>query len=66
MLEFCGLQWDPACLAFEANRAPTATASAVQVRSPIHRDAVRRWSFYEQQLAPLAEMLARAGIAVPS
>ena len=66
MLEFCGLRWNPACLAFEANRAPTATASASQVRSPIHRDAVRRWSFYEQQLAPLAEMIARAGIAVPS
>jgi tetratricopeptide (TPR) repeat protein len=66
MLAFCGLPWDPACLAFEANRAPTATASAAQVRSPIHRDAVQRWRFYEKQLAPLAGMLARAGIAVPS
>lgn len=66
MLEFCGLRWDPACLAFEANRAPAATASAAQVRSPIRRDAVQRWKFYEQQLAPLAGMIARAGIAVPS
>lgn len=66
MLAFCGLPWDPACLAFEANRAPTATASAAQVRSPIHGDAVQRWKFYEKQLAPLAGMLARAGIAVSS
>lgn len=66
MLEFCGLPWDPACLSFEANRAPTATASAAQVRSPIHRDGVQRWRFYEKQLAPLAGMIARAGIAVPS
>ncbi|HEX5487854.1 MAG TPA: sulfotransferase [Rhodanobacteraceae bacterium] len=66
MLEFCGLRWDPACLAFEANRAPTATASAAQVRSPIRRDAVQRWRFYEKQLAPLAGMMAQAGIAVAS
>lgn len=66
MLAFCALPWDPACLSFEANRAPTATASAAQVRSPIHRDAVHRWKFYEKQLAPLAEMLSAAGIAVPS
>ena len=32
LLEFCGLPWDDACLRFEDNPAPVATASAVQVR----------------------------------
>lgn len=64
LLEFCGLPWDPVCLTFENNRAPAATASAAQVRSPIHRDAVRRWKFYEKQLAELGDMLIRAGISL--
>ncbi|MGH8147885.1 MAG: sulfotransferase [Rhodanobacteraceae bacterium] len=64
MLEFCGLPWDPACLAFEANRAPVATASAAQVRSPVHQHAARRWKFYEKQLAELGDVLIRAGISI--
>ncbi|MGH8190235.1 MAG: sulfotransferase family protein, partial [Rhodanobacteraceae bacterium] len=66
MLEFCGLSWDPACLAFEKNRAPVATASAVQVRSPVYRDAMQRWRVYAEQLAPLRKLLVNAGIVVPS
>lgn len=66
MLDFCGLRWDPACLAFEENPAPVATASAAQVRSPIDRRAVGRWKHYAEQLTPLRDLLARAGIALPS
>lgn len=64
LLAFCGLEWNPACLRFDQNPAPVATASAVEVRRPLYRDAVGRWRHYARELAPLAELLAQAGIEV--
>jgi tetratricopeptide (TPR) repeat protein len=58
LLAFCGLDWHDDCLAFERNTAPVATASAVQVRSPIFRSGLGRWRKYEAELAPLRELLA--------
>ncbi len=66
MLAFCGLDWDDACLHFERNQAPVATASAVQVRSPMFRSSLNRWKHYEPQLVELAALLADAGIDVDS
>jgi hypothetical protein len=57
LLAFCGLDWNPACLAFERNAAPVVTASAVQVRAPLCHDAVARWKHYAEALAPLRELL---------
>jgi tetratricopeptide (TPR) repeat protein len=65
LLDFCGLDWHADCLRFERNAQPVATASAVQVRSPIYRGALDRWRHYQVQLGPLRELLGRAGIAVP-
>jgi tetratricopeptide (TPR) repeat protein len=62
LVGFCGLDWDPACLAFEQNAAPVATASSVQVRQPIYRTAVERWRKYESHLAPLRALLVEAGL----
>jgi hypothetical protein len=64
LLEYCGLEWQSACLRFHENPAPTATASAAQVRQPIYRDSVDLWRNYRQELAPLARHLAHNGIAV--
>jgi tetratricopeptide (TPR) repeat protein len=64
VIEFCGLEWEEACLAFEKNRAAVATASSVQVREPIFTTAVDRWRRYEEQLLPLREMLEAEGIEV--
>lgn len=64
LLEHCGLTWDPACLRFSENTAPVATASAVQVREPLHRNALQRWKRFEAQLAPLRTLLEEAGIAI--
>ena len=36
LLAFCGLEWERACLEFQDNAAPVATASSVQVLSLIH------------------------------
>lgn len=64
LLAHCGLSWDDACLRFEDNQAPVATASAVQVRKPIFRSSLQRWKKYEAQLGPLRELLTTAGIAI--
>ena len=60
MLEFCGLPWNEACLRFEDNAAPVATASAVQVRNPMNSGSVRRWKRYESQLGQLIALLQGA------
>lgn len=58
----CGLEWDPACLAFHSTRRVVRTASIVQVRQPIYTRSVGRWKHYEGALADLfARLSAGAG-----
>ncbi|HNV78863.1 MAG TPA: sulfotransferase [Thermomonas sp.] len=64
LLAHCGLDWDEACMRFNDNAAPVATASAVQVRQPLHRDALQRWKRYEPQLVELKMLLEAAGVVV--
>lgn len=64
LLEYCGLDWDDACLEFHRNPAPVATASAIQVREPVNRRAIGRWKRYERQLQPVREFLEASGIDV--
>lgn len=64
ILDHCGLAWEAACLEFDRNMAPVATASAAQVRKPIYRDALSRWRRFETQLAPLIDRLQAAGIVI--
>lgn len=64
LLSSLGLGFEPACLEFEKNTAPSATASSVQVREKIHSRSVRRWTHFSAHLQPLREHLERAGIAV--
>lgn len=61
LVDFCGLEWDDACLAFHRSARPVLTASAVQVRAPIHGNSVALWKRYESHLTPLFEALASAG-----
>ena len=59
LLAFCGLEWDEACMHFHRNAEPVATASSVQVRSPIYASSVEKWRRYgegsERAVAALAE-----------
>jgi tetratricopeptide (TPR) repeat protein len=57
LVEFCGLDWDPACLEFHRNTAPVATASSVQVRSPIYTTSIGRWKRYGDRVDGLARVL---------
>jgi hypothetical protein len=66
LLEFCGLTWDDACLSFQKNPQPVATASAVQVRAPIYRSSLRRWKKFGPKLGELQRFLTEAGIDVNS
>jgi cytochrome c-type biogenesis protein CcmH/NrfG len=62
LLDFCGLPWNDACLHFENNLSPVATASALQVREPIYKNALNRWKNYRPQLEELQRLLVDAGI----
>jgi len=64
VLDALGLDFEEACLNFEKNVAPSATASSVQVRQKMHTGSVGRWRRYERQLQPLREQLESAGIVV--
>jgi tetratricopeptide (TPR) repeat protein len=54
----CGLDWDPRCLDFHRTERPIRTASATQVRKPIHGNSVKRWRKYEAFLGPLLAEIA--------
>jgi tetratricopeptide (TPR) repeat protein len=54
LVDFCGLPWDPACLAPERNEDSIRTASRWQARQPIYRTSVERWRKYEPWLGELA------------
>jgi tetratricopeptide (TPR) repeat protein len=57
LVDWCGLDWEPACLAFHESKRPVRTASVMQVRQPLYRHAVGRWKNYEKSLAPLLQRL---------
>jgi tetratricopeptide (TPR) repeat protein len=58
LVAWCGLEWEPACLAFHDCKRPIRTASITQVRQPLYRRSVGRWKHYEQALGPLFERLS--------
>lgn len=57
LLDFCGLDWEEACLRFHENAAPVSTASSVQVRRPLYSDSIDRWKRYGNKLDILQEAL---------
>ena len=61
LLDFCDLDFEPACIDFHENTAPVATASAAQVREPLYTRSVARWKRYEAGLAPALDVLEAAG-----
>jgi tetratricopeptide (TPR) repeat protein len=57
LLTWCGLEWEPACLAFYQARNPVRTASVTQVRQPIYQHSVARWKHYKRFLGSLFSQL---------
>lgn len=62
LIDFCGLDWEDACLDFHENNAASSTASALQVRQPIYSSSVDLWRNFEDELQPLADILRQGGI----
>jgi hypothetical protein len=58
ILEFCGLDFEPACVDFHRTERRVHTASSEQVRRPINREGVDQWRHYEPWLGPLKTALA--------
>ena len=53
LVSWCGLEWEPGCLAFYKGKQPIRTASVAQVRQPIYSRSVGRWKNYERSMGPL-------------
>ena len=64
LLDKLGLGFEQACLDFDQNETPSATASAVQVREKAHTRSIHKWKRFATELQPLIEYLENAGISV--
>ena len=50
LIEFCGLEWNDACLDFHHHERVVSTLSSDQVRKPIYNSSVGRWKNYRSHL----------------
>lgn len=64
LLEFCGLEWEEACLDFHKNQRAVATASQNQVRAGLTSRGMNRVERYGDLLDPLREALRAEGVEV--
>jgi len=62
MLDYCQLDFEPACLAFHKTERSVRTPSSEQVRQPIFRDGLDHWKRYETWLDPLKSALGNVAI----
>ena len=60
ILDFCGLEFEPACIEFYKTERSVRTASSEQVRQPIFREGIDQWRKYGVWLGPLEHALADA------
>jgi hypothetical protein len=66
LLDYCGLEFEPACLSFYETDRAVRTPSSEQVRRPIYRDATDEWRAYEKHLDPLKHALGPVLDAYPA
>jgi predicted Zn-dependent protease len=57
MLDFCGLEFEPACVDFHRTERRVHTASSEQVRRPITREGIDQWRHFEPWLGELRAAL---------
>jgi len=61
IIDYCGLDWHPACLDFHKTERTIQTPSRWQVRQPLYQTSIGRWRNYLQHTAPLAQLLEASG-----
>ncbi len=59
ILDFCGLEFEPACVEFHRRRRNVHTPSSELVHQPLYKESIDRWRHFERWLAPLKRALAR-------
>ena len=64
LVAFAGLEWSEHYLRPEASQRQVRTASAVQVRQPIHARSVGGWRRYEPELQQIAARFSELGYSV--
>ncbi len=57
ILEYCGLDFEPACLTFYKTERSVRTASSEQVRQPIFKEGLDQWKNFEPWLGELKSAL---------
>ena len=57
LIDYCGLEWNDACLESHKQKRSIRTASVTQVRQPVYSSSVDRWKRYEKFLGPLIDAL---------
>jgi tetratricopeptide (TPR) repeat protein len=57
LLDYCGLDFEPACLRFYDSKRPVHTPSSEQVRRPLFTEGVDYWRNFEPWLGPLMRAL---------
>ena len=64
LIDFLGLDWEPACLEFHRTERTVTTLSHWQVRQPLFTGSVGRWRHYARHLGPLFAALGQDGGSV--
>ncbi len=62
LIEYLELPWEDDCLHFHEQDTAVSTASAVQVREPVHTRSIGRWKKYASHLQPMIESLEQQGV----
>ena len=57
LLDFCGLDFEPACLEYHRTERSIRTPSSEQVRQPIYRSGLDQWRNFEPWLGPMKDAL---------
>ena len=57
ILDFCGLEFEPACLEYYKTERRIHTVSSEQVRRPVSREFIGQWRHFEPWLGPLRQAL---------
>lgn len=57
LLDFCGLEFEEACLTFHKTKRVIKTPSSEQVRQPIYRTGMGQWKPFESNLSELKDVL---------
>jgi len=66
LAKFCGINYQQKSLQIDKNTSPVATASALQVREPIHNHSIGRWRHYEPYLKEVISLLKAENINIKS